>query len=303
MRGAPLSVWIEASRPKTLWAAVAPVVLGIAAAVAHDVAHPVAAALALAGALLIQIGTNFFNDYADFVKGADAEDRTGPRRVVQAGLVSAGAMLRATALVFTLAVASGVYLMLRGGWPIVVIGFSSILFGILYTGGRFSLAYRGVADLFVLVFFGPVAVAGTYYVQALNWPTEIWLAGLGPGLMSVSILLVNNIRDVSEDARAGKRTLVVRLGRRAGLLLYAACQGLALVVPAVLVLWFSVSPYVLLCLVAGFSMLRTTRRLFASPPGAGTALNPLLAATARNLLLYSLLFSAGWLLAGQGLST
>lgn len=296
MSVAPPSVWIEAGRPKTLWAAVAPVALGIAAAVAHDRFHLPAAVLALTGAVLIQIGTNFFNDYADFAKGADAEDRSGPRRVVQAGLVSPKAMLRATALVFTLAVASGIYLMVRAGWPIVVIGFSSILFGILYTGGRFSLAYRGVADLFVLVFFGPVAVAGTYYVQALDWPVEIWLAGLGPGLLSVSILLVNNIRDVREDARAGKRTLVVRAGRRAGLVLYAACQGLALAVPVVLVLAFDVTPTVLLGLLALPLMVRITHRLFAMPGDAGPELNPLLAATARNLLVYSLLFSAGWLL-------
>ncbi|NNF03262.1 MAG: 1,4-dihydroxy-2-naphthoate octaprenyltransferase, partial [Rhodothermales bacterium] len=188
MSAAGPGVWIEASRPKTLWAAVAPVLLGIAAATAGGVFHFTAAALALVGALLIQVGTNYFNDYADFVKGADDADRTGPRRVVQAGLVSPEAMLRATALVFTMAVGSGTYLMIRGGWPIVLIGFSSILVGILYTGGRFSLAYRGVADLFVLVFFGPVAVAGTYYVQALSWPPAIWFAGLGPGLMAVSIL-------------------------------------------------------------------------------------------------------------------
>jgi len=290
------AVWIEASRPKTLWAAVAPVVLGISAAVAGGVFHPLAAALALTGAVLIQVGTNYFNDYADFLKGADAVDRTGPRRVVQAGLISPQAMLRATALVFTLAVGSGVYLMMRGGWPIALIGFGSILFGILYTGGRFSLAYRGVADLFVLIFFGPVAVAGTYYVQGLSWPLDIWLAGMGPGLMSVSILLVNNIRDVREDERAGKRTLVVRLGRQAGLMLYAGCQGLAFAVPVVLVLFFSVTPYVLLSFLALPLSISLTRRLLASPVDAGPALNPLLAATARNLLVYSLLFSAGWLL-------
>ena len=177
----------------------------------------------------------------------------------------------------------------------MIIGFSSILFGVLYTGGRFSLAYRGIADLFVLVFFGPVAVAGTYYVQALGWPVEIWLAGLGPGLLSVSILLVNNIRDVREDARAGKRTLVVRLGRRAALVLYATCQVLALAVPAVLVLFFGETPWLLLSLASAPLMLRITRRLFEAPPDAGPALNPLLAATARNLLVYSLLLSAGWL--------
>jgi 1,4-dihydroxy-2-naphthoate octaprenyltransferase len=291
-----LSVWIEASRPKTLWAAVAPVVLGIAIAAARDVLHVTAAALALIGAVLIQVGTNFFNDYADYHKGADDVDRTGPRRVVQAGLVSPDAMLRATAFVFTLAVASGVYLMIRGGWPIVLIGVSSIFFGVLYTGGRFSLAYRGVADLFVLVFFGPVAVAGTYYVQALDWPPEIWLAGLGPGFLAVSILLVNNIRDVSEDARAGKRTLVVRLGRASGLRLYAGCQTLALVVPPVVVVAFGVTTGVLVTLVAALPIAATTRRLYLSPDDAGPALNPLLAATARNLLVYSVLFSAGWLL-------
>ena len=163
----PAAIWWEAARPKTLWAAVSPVLIGIALAVYFGVFHALSACLALMGAILIQIGTNFFNDLADFKKGADTKERTGPRRMVQAGLVSEQAMRVATYATFGLAVLSGVYLMLRGGLPIVVIGFSSILFGIAYTGGKYSLAYLGIADVFVLVFFGPIAVAGTFFVQAL----------------------------------------------------------------------------------------------------------------------------------------
>lgn len=289
-----IRTWLTATRPKTLWAAVAPVLVGVAMAVEAGVAHAGAAVLAMLGAVLIQIGTNFYNDYADFEKGADTADRKGPLRVVQAGLVTPAAMKRATVLVFALAVAAGGYLMWRGGWPIVLIGVLSILFGVWYTAGRYSLAYLGIADLFVLLFFGPVAVGGTYYVQALAVPPLVLVAGLAPGLLAVAILLVNNIRDVDEDRVAGKRTLIVRLGRPAGLRLYIGCVLAAALVPVLLVAlpggrWGGLLALGIVPLAV--PVVRKLQRV--TDP---LAYNPLLGATARLLLVYSVLFSAGWLL-------
>ncbi len=170
-----MRVWWEAARPKTLWASAAPVVMGTAMALADGALHAPSALCALLGALLIQVGTNYANDYSDFVKGADTEARIGPVRATQSGLVSPRTMKRATALVFLLTLVPGAYLVYRGGWPLVAIGVVSILCGILYTAGPWPLGYIGVADLFVLVFFGPVAVGGTYYVQAqeLGWPPVV----------------------------------------------------------------------------------------------------------------------------------
>ncbi len=287
----PIATWIAAARPKTLWAAFSPVLVGVAMAVRDEVVHVPSAVLALVGALLIQIGTNFYNDYADFKKGADTLARKGPLRVTQAGLVDPRTMKRATILVFVMAVIAGGYLMIRGGWPIVVIGLLSILFGILYTAGRHSLAYLGIADIFVFVFFGPVAVGGTYYVQGLSITWPVIVAGLAPGLLSVAILLVNNIRDIDEDRAAGKMTLVARFGRKTGLGLYALCIGAAMILPIGLFLagvgngWAMLS--VILLPVGLFELRRIANT-------EGEALNASLGATARLLLLYSILFSVGW---------
>ena len=256
--------------------------------------HALSALLALVGAVLIQVGTNFHNDYSDFEKGTDRPDRAGPTRATAAGLATPAQMRRATIAVFAVAVASGVYLMIRGGWLIVAVGFSSILFGVLYTAGRKSLAYLGIADVFVLVFFGPVAVAGTYYVQALSLHPAPVIAGFGPGLLSMAILLVNNIRDAEGDAAAGKRTLVVRLGRPAGRTLYA----LSVAGAAAVAVWVAFSPAghpasALAALVAipGYFMWRTVVREMTGP-----ALNPVLGRTAALGLAWSLLFSIGCLI-------
>jgi 1,4-dihydroxy-2-naphthoate octaprenyltransferase len=289
----PVAVWTAAARPKTLGAAVAPVLMGTAMAWADGGFHAGAACCALLGAVLIQIGTNFSNDYSDYLKGADTEDRKGPLRVTQAGLVAPSTMKRATVGVFTLAFVVGLYLVWRGGWPVLVIGLLSILSGLLYTVGRYSLAYLGLADLFVLVFFGPVAVGGTYYVQALDINAAVLIAGLAPGLLSTAILLVNNIRDVEEDRQAGKKTLVVRLGKSFGIGLYMFCISAAVLIPLVLFLltgqhlWAIAVVFVLLMAVP---MIRTLR--IETDPAA---LNPLLGATGRMLLVYSILFSIGWI--------
>lgn len=290
-------IWFLAARPKTLWAAVAPVLLGTALALEAGAFHVPSAFCALLAAVLIQIGTNFSNDYHDFVKGADTEHRKGPTRVTQAGLIQPGAVRRAAVVAFTLAFVAGIYLIYRGGWPILVVGLLSILFGVLYTAGRYSLAYLGLADLFVFVFFGPVAVAGTYYVQALDVTPMHVLIGMGPGFLSTAILLVNNVRDVDEDRAAGKKTLVVRWSREAGVALYWACVGGA----AVVALLAAVDPlgyqshWGALAALLVFPMgVRYARRLGSAVDPK--ELNPLLGATSKMLLLYCVLFGAGWLL-------
>ena len=291
------SIWLLAARPKTLWAAVAPVIVGTALAIGADGFHFGAAFVALLGALLIQIGTNFSNDYSDFVKGADTAERVGPLRVTQAGLVRPGAVRTAAAIVFGAAFLSGMYLVWRGGWPILLLGVLSIVSGILYTAGRHSLAYLGLGDLFVLVFFGPVAVGGTYYVQALDLPALVPLAGLGPGFLAVAILLANNIRDVDQDRAANKRTLVVRFGRRFGVGLYGACLAGASLVPLLLVLITHDNHAALAASAVPLFGWPLLRKLAARAEDARN-LNPILGATARLLLVYSIVFSASWILGG-----
>jgi 1,4-dihydroxy-2-naphthoate octaprenyltransferase len=290
--------WISAARPKTLPAAAAPVLIGTALAVSDGVLHWLVALLALVSALFIQIGTNLFNDYADYKKGADTENRTVPLRVTQAGLIAASTVKTGAIVAFVLAAVAGGYLMIRGGWPIVLIGVLSILFGFLYTGGKYSLAYTGLADVFVLIFFGPVAVAGTYYVQALTASSTVILAGFAPGLLATAILLVNNIRDVEEDRAARKKTLVVRTRRQFGNSLYLAAVILASLVPVVL--WWMSSPEHSLAWIAGIVIIPALflyRRLKSAgnmETGGGPEYNSLLAATAKLLLLYSIVFSLVW---------
>jgi 1,4-dihydroxy-2-naphthoate octaprenyltransferase len=286
------NVWIMAARPKTLGAAVAPVVVGTAMAVEAGAWHGPSAALALLGAVLIQVGVNYHNDYYDYLKGADTDDRVGPTRVTQAGLVDPDTMRRATILVFATAVLAGLYLIWRGGWPVLAIGVASIAAAVAYTAGRYALAYTGLADLFVFVFFGPVAVGGTYYVQALTLTPDVLLAGAGPGLLSVGILLVNNIRDVDQDRRAGKQTLVVRIGRRAAIGLYAACAMGALLLPVGLYAWTGQHPWAMLTGMLVPFVLPPVRTLRSTTDPA--KLNPLLGATGRLLVLWAVLFAVGW---------
>ncbi|HEY8241435.1 MAG TPA: 1,4-dihydroxy-2-naphthoate polyprenyltransferase [Kiritimatiellia bacterium] len=286
-------VWIQAARPKTLWAGVAPALIGTAMAAADGFFHLSSALFALLGAVLIQVGTNYCNDYCDFRKGADTSARVGPVRATQAGLVAPGAMLAATVIVFLLAALTAVPLFLRAGWPVAAISAAGILSGVLYTAGPKPLAYVGLGDIFVLLFFGPVAVAGTYFVQALRVESYVIFAGLAPGLLSVAVLTVNNLRDIETDRFAGKRTLAVRLGRGFARVEYAACILGATLVPLVIYAakgWTAGLPGVLVA-VPGALAIRAVWRT------DGPALNPLLGRTALLLLLYSVLFSLGWWLA------
>jgi 1,4-dihydroxy-2-naphthoate octaprenyltransferase len=280
-----------AARPKTLWAAVAPVLIGFGTAYESGGFHWLAALAALGAAIMIQIGTNIANDYFDYKKGTDQPDRLGPTRVTQAGLVAPERVKRAMMLCFALAFAGGIYLVARGGWPIVVIGLLSIALGIFYTAGPYSLSYTGLADIFVLIFFGPVAVAGTDYVQTLQFSWPVVLAGFAPGLFSTAILTVNNLRDIETDSRANKKSLAVRFGARFARIEFTVCM----IAGALWPLWFVYSngrhPWTLIASMTIIYALPLIKRVYTTN---GPALNDVLAGTGKLLLLYAILFSIGW---------
>ncbi|MBI2424952.1 MAG: 1,4-dihydroxy-2-naphthoate polyprenyltransferase [Candidatus Hydrogenedentes bacterium] len=287
--------WILAARPKTLPAGATPVVLSAALAWERGLFHGPSMLCALMGALLIQVGTNFANDYFDFIKGTDTEERVGPTRATQAGLVQPRTMLIATILIFLLTFLPGGYLIYRGGWPILVIGLVSIACGVLYTGGPFPLGYLGLGDLFVLIFFGPVAVGGAYYVQAGSVDALVLILGLAPGLFSTAILSINNLRDADGDARTGKRTLAVRFGKPFARFEYLACLLIAsLVIPLYACLstgghWPALASA--LVLVAAAPAIRDVLRGLEGAP-----LNDTLAKTGKQLVIFTVLFCVGWLL-------
>ena len=294
MKRSRIHVWLLASRPKTLPVAIAPIIIASAMAWADGGLHLGAVSVATVCALLITIGTNFCNDYADFARGADTEDRKGPLRVTQAGLIAPKQIRGATVLVFALATVLGIYLIYRGGWPVLLIGFVSILAGISYTAGPWPYGYRGLGDVSVLIFFGPVAVGGTYYVQTLAITPEVMIAGLAPGLLATAILTVNNIRDMEEDHIAGKNTLVVRFGRKFGTGFWASCVVIASLLPLGLVhftddhVWAGLAALILIPATRIYYGLVTVRDL--------SRLNPYLGQTALLLLGHSMLFALGWIL-------
>jgi 1,4-dihydroxy-2-naphthoate octaprenyltransferase len=293
--------WFAAARPRTLPAAVVPVVVGTACAHVMATAHAATgtgtrvawapALAALAGALAIQVGTNFANDVFDAERGADGPDRIGPVRAVAAGLISAAAMKRAMIAAFAVAGAFGAYLATVGGWPIVAIGLASIAAGIAYTGGPWPLGYHGLGDVFVFAFFGPVAVCGTTYVAAGSVPALAIWAALPIGALATAILVVNNARDIATDTRAGKRTLAVRLGRRGAVIEYAVLLVAAYAVAGVLA-WSH--PWCLLPLATLPLAIVRTRGLARAVTGPEH--NALLAATAQLLLAYGALLAVGLVL-------
>lgn len=290
MKAGAVQVWWEAARPRTLPAAIAPVLVGTALAWREGAFDGGAAALCLGFALLVQIGTNFANDYYDFVKGADTAKRVGPRRAVAAGLIAPATMKRAMWGVFAAAFLCGSGLLWWGGPWLLAIGVASIVCGIAYTGGPFPLAYHGLGDVFVFLFFGLVAVGATYFVQAGRWTAEALLAGAGVGLLAANILVVNNYRDVETDAAAGKRTLVVRLGRRAARWQHASSIAGALAVPVVLAVreanGWRMLPWLVLPMAWGqMRRLREAR-------GAGELI-ALLGDTGKLLAAYAVLLAVG----------
>jgi 1,4-dihydroxy-2-naphthoate octaprenyltransferase len=290
----PLKIWLAATRPRTLPAAVAPVLVGSAFAWT-DHAFVWSAALAcLAFALLIQIGTNFANDYYDFIKGADTTERVGPKRAVASGWVAPIAMRAAMTGVFMAAFLVGLSLLNYGGWPLLVIGVASIVCGVAYTGGPYPLGYNGLGDVFVFIFFGLVAVCATYFVQTGKVTADVFLASTGVGLLAANILVVNNYRDVETDAKAGKRTLVVRFGRPIARLQFGVSLVVAFTIPVHLMMRGGYQPVVLLPLAIAPLAFRQVRCLESSETPA--ELIVLLGDAGKLLALYALLLSAGLIL-------
>ena len=290
MKAARPQVWLAAARPRTLPAAVAPVLVGSALAWHDGRFDAGAAALCLGFALLVQIGTNFANDYYDFIKGADTAARLGPRRAVAAGLISPAVMHRAMWVVFAVAFGCGLGLVAWGGPWLLVIGVASILCGLAYTGGPWPLGYHGLGDVFVFVFFGVVAVEATYFVQAGRFGMDGLLAAVPIGLLTTNILLVNNYRDVETDAAAGKRTLVVRFGRGFAQGQFAVALAVALAMPLVF-LARGQRAWCLLPMALAPIAWAHFRRLRERP--TSTALIALLGDTGKLLAIYAALFAAG----------
>ncbi len=284
-----------AARPRTLPTAVAPVVVGTALAASEDVFRPLALVAALLGSIFIQIGTNLSNDYSDARRGADTEDRLGPVRVTAGGLVPPRKVLIATWLAFGIAVLAGLYLVALVGWQLLVVGLVSIAAGVLYTGGPKPYGYQGLGELFVFLFFGVVAVVGSYYVQTEELTLLAFVLSVPIGLFACVILMVNNIRDIDTDRRAGKRTLAIRLGRpraRLVLVMTLAVAHALVIAPATWIpRWWLLATLIVLPLarpVVRGVMTRTD----------GPSLNAALAASGRLLAAYSLVLSAALLLSG-----
>jgi 1,4-dihydroxy-2-naphthoate octaprenyltransferase len=289
---ATLKIWFMAMRPKTLTAAVGPIMMGTAMAFGDGSGHALTAFICLFTALLLQIGTNIANDYFDFKKGADTAERVGPTRVTQAGLLSAETIRRAFIICFLLAAIGWFFLIVRAGWPMAVLAISSILSGIFYTAGSKALAYIGLGDLFVFIFFGPIAVAGTYYAQSLELHAAPIIAGIAPGLISVAILAVNNLRDIHSDAQSNKRTLAVRFGVAFTRLEYLAALLGAAFIPVLLYLLIGKHAPILISAVLSLLAIPVIHLVLTEE---GAALNAALAKTGQLLLIYSVLFSIGWL--------
>jgi 1,4-dihydroxy-2-naphthoate octaprenyltransferase len=286
---------VIACRPATLSAAAVPVLVGSAVAQVQGGIRWGPALAALVGALLLQIGANLANDVFDYEKGADTEERLGPVRTVQSGLLSARSVRRAMLLVFALALLVGVYLTSVAGVLIIVIGLASIASAVAYTGGPYPLGYHGLGDVFVMLFFGFVAVCGTAFVQLGTVPALALWASVPVGALATAILVVNNVRDRQTDARAGKRTLAVRLGRTGGVVEYASLIGAAFLVPVLLVVTRQAGGWVLLPSVTLLPALALVRQVAVNE---GRALNLTLVNTAKLLLAFGLLFAVGLAVGG-----
>jgi 1,4-dihydroxy-2-naphthoate polyprenyltransferase len=287
-----LRIWWMAARPRTLPTGVAPVLVGTA--LAHEDFHAPRFAAALLGALFIQVGANLSNDYSDARRGADTEDRLGPVRVTAGGLVPPRQVLVATYVAFGIAVLAGAYLIAVAGWEILLVGVLSILAGVLYTGGPRPYGYEGLGEVFVFLFFGVAAVAGSYFAQAEEWSGVAFALSVPVGFLAAALLVVNNVRDMDTDRRAGKRTLAVRLGRERTRALYAALVALSYLLVAVPVLTGDLEAWALLCWLTAPAAVRLVAMVRAHADGP--TLNRALAQTAMTQLAFCVLLSAGILL-------
>jgi 1,4-dihydroxy-2-naphthoate polyprenyltransferase len=290
MPGSP-SAWILAARPKTLSAAVIPVSIGSAIAFNEGVFDLLPASIALLCALLIQIGTNFANDYYDFKKGADNDKRIGFKRAVSSGLIRPEVMLRATWLVMSIAFFSGLILVWHAGWIVLAIGVVSLICGLAYTGGPYPLGYNGLGDIFVFLFFGFAAVMTTYYVQALEWSFVTFWASLAVGALAVNILVVNNLRDSDTDRQTGKRTLGVMFGDNVLKLEYSALYALTLAVPPHFFMVEGYNAWALLPLATAPWMIWLIYRVWTTRDKK--ELNPVLESTAALMAVFGFLFTIG----------
>jgi 1,4-dihydroxy-2-naphthoate octaprenyltransferase len=286
-----VAAWLHACRIPTLSAALVPVLVGTVLAWRHESFEPFTALATLLGAVAIQIGTNLANDLYDFKKGADSPARLGPPRALASGWLSVDDMRAGMVASFGLATAAGAYLVAVAGWPILAIGLASIASGILYTAGPFALAYIGLGDLFVFLFFGLVAVLGTFYAQARTLDPEAWIAAIPVGTLATAILVVNNLRDIDTDRAAGKLTLAVRVGRRATRAEFVTLLVAAFAVPIALWAQGLRSAWVLLPLATTTLAARTIQAVFERADGPG--LNRTLVDTAQLHLFFGLLFAAG----------
>jgi 1,4-dihydroxy-2-naphthoate polyprenyltransferase len=283
-----------AARVRTLPAAIAPVLVGTALAGWMHVFHPLRFLAALIGAIFIQVGTNLSNDYSDARRGADADDRLGPVRVTAGGLVPPRQVLIATYVSFGVAVLAGVYLVAVAGWQLLLVGAASILAGVLYTGGPKPYGYEGLGELFVFLFFGIVAVAGSYFVQVRHLDWKAFALAVPVGLLASAILVVNNFRDIDSDRRAGKRTLAVRLGRGRTRTMFAVIVYVAYLLAPVAWIFGPMKPWMLLpwlTLPLGAQIVRLMRNRTDGP-----SLNHALAETGMLQLAFCMLLSAGLLL-------
>lgn len=283
--------WHLAARPKTLPAALSPVIVGWALAFADGAFDLLPALAAALGALLLQILSNFANDYSDFFRGADTAERLGPTRVTASGLIAPQQMRIGMGVVIALSVLVGLYLVSVGGWPILAIGITAILAALAYTGGPFPFGYYGLGELFCFLYFGVAAVCGTYIVQAHTLSWFVLLASVPVGLLVTAILVVNNYRDIDTDRSAGKRTLAVRLGRAGARREYALFLLLAYLAPILMWIGFGFNTWLLLPWLTLPLAVRLVRTLNSAVDGP--TLNKALAGTAQLALLFSLLLALG----------
>ncbi|HEY4668751.1 MAG TPA: 1,4-dihydroxy-2-naphthoate polyprenyltransferase [Tepidiformaceae bacterium] len=288
--------WKLAVRLPTLTAAVAPVAAGTGVAIHYETFDLWPALAALFGALCLQVGANFANDVFDFKRGADTSERLGPPRVTQLGLLSQREVFAGMWLMFGLAFLAGIYLVTVGGWPIVIVGLASILAAIVYTGGPWPIGYHALGDLFAFVFFGLVAVLGTYYVQADELTGLAWAAGVAVGCTVTAILVVNNLRDIDTDRTAGKTTLAVIMGRKATRAWFALLVTAAILVPIGAWLFGPASPWVLVVLLAVPFARGPVQAVLGGTEGR--ALNVALKSTARLHLVVGLLVALGMAVRG-----
>jgi 1,4-dihydroxy-2-naphthoate polyprenyltransferase len=290
----PFRLWFVAARPRTLPAAISPVLVGTALAASESTFRPLAFGCALIASVFIQIGTNLSNDYSDARRGADSEDRLGPVRVTAGGLLPPRRVLWGTYVAFGIAVCAGIYLVTQAGWGLLVVGAASILAGILYTGGPRPYGYEGLGELFVFLFFGLVAVTGSYFVQTAHLEAEAFVLAVPIGLLAAAVLTVNNIRDIDTDRRVGKQTLAVKLGRRRALGLLHAMIAIGFAVVAVAASIGELPTTSLICLLALALVPALSRTVIYKVDGE--SLNQALADTGRLLAAFSILLAVGLLL-------